>query len=283
VLGLAGTAPGLVLDVDGSVVVVLPGPPGELKRLWAAAIESPPVRAVFERAAAPERRVLRFYGVTESAVARAVAEAGGEDGDVEATICAHDGEIEVLLLGAGERLAAPLRGSLGAHLFAEDERPVEELILEAARARGLSLAVAESCTGGLVAARLTSVPGASDVFRGGVVAYENEVKADQLGVPEETLAAHGAVSAETAAAMASGARSAFAADVAVSTTGIAGPGGGTPDKPVGLVYLHVEGADAHESAEIRFNGDREAVRRRATTAALHLLRRLLAQSRRTGV
>jgi nicotinamide-nucleotide amidase len=283
VLGLAGTAPGLLLEVEGTVVVVLPGPPGELQRLWAKAVESPPVRAVFERAAAPERRVLRFYGVSESAVARAVAEAGGEDEAVEATICAHDGEIEVLLLGEGHRLAGLLRASLGAHLFAEHERPVEELILDAARACGLSVAVAESCTGGLVSARLTSIAGASDVFRGGVVAYENDVKAERLGVPEQILARHGAVSAETAAAMATGARTLFAADAAVSVTGIAGPGGGTPEKPVGLVYVHAQGPHGDERAEIRFSGDREAVRRRATTAALHLLRRLLARTSHTGV
>ena len=278
VLGLAGTAPGLVLETDGSVAILLPGPPGELRRLWAKAVEAPPVKVIFGRAQAPVRRILRFYGATESAVARALAEAGGEGEGVEATICAHDGEIEMLLLGEGERLAQPLRETLARHLFAEDERSVSEIVLQACRDRGLSLAAAESCTGGLVAARLTSVPGSSEVFRGGVVAYDDAVKVEQLGVPEEILAAHGAVSAETAEAMAAGARSAFEADVAVSTTGIAGPGGGTPEKPVGLVFLHADGPDGAKSLEIQFPGDREAVRRRATAAALHLVRRLLVQS-----
>ncbi|MGH2932531.1 MAG: competence/damage-inducible protein A [Gaiellaceae bacterium] len=277
VLGLAGTAPGLVLEVDGSVAIVLPGPPGELRRLWAMAVEAPPVKAVFDRAQAPARRVLRFYGVTESAVARALAEAGGE-GEVEVTICAHDGEIEMLLLGDGERLAQPLRETLSRHLFAEDERSVSELVLDACRVRGLSLAAAESCTGGLVAAGLTAVPGSSEVFRGGVVAYDDRVKVEQLGVAEEILAAHGAVSAETAEAMAAGARTTFGADVAVSVTGIAGPGGGTPEKPVGLVFLHAQGPDGDKRLEIQFPGDRDAVRRRATAAAHHLVRRLLAQS-----
>ena len=277
VLGLAGTAPGLVLEVDGSVAIVLPGPPGELRRLWAMAVEAAPVKAVFDRAEAPVRRVLRFYGVTESAVARALAEAGGE-GEVEVTICAHDGEIEMLLLGDGERLAQPLRETLARHLFAEDERSVSEIVLDACRARGLSLAAAESCTGGLVAAGLTAVPGSSEVFRGGVVAYDDRVKVEQLGVPEDILAAHGAVSAQTAEAMAAGARTTFGADVAVSITGIAGPGGGTPEKPVGLVFLHAQGPDGDKRLEIQFPGDREAVRRRATAAALHLVRRLLAQS-----
>jgi nicotinamide-nucleotide amidase len=278
VLGLAGTAPGLVLETDGSVAIVLPGPPGELRRLWAKAVEAAPVRAVFDRAEAPRRRVLRFYGVSESAVARAVAEAGGEPEGVEATICAHDGEIEMVLLGEGERLAQPLRETLGRHLFAEDERSVAAIVLEACRERRLSLAAAESCTGGLVAAQLTSVPGSSDVIRGGIIAYDDGVKMEQLGVPEGILAAHGAVSAETAEAMAAGALRAFGADVAVSVTGIAGPGGGSPEKPVGLVFLHAQGPDGEKSLEIQFSGDREAVRRRATATALHLVRRLLAQS-----
>jgi PncC family amidohydrolase len=152
-------------------------------------------------------------------------------------------------------------------------------VLDLARKRGLSLATAESCTGGLVAARLTSVPGASDVFRGGVVSYDDEVKHARLGVGEETLTMHGAVSAETAAEMSVGAREALDADVAVSTTGIAGPGGGTPEKPVGLVYLNASGPDRELTRELNLPGDREAVRRRATTAALHLLRELLTQIR----
>jgi nicotinamide-nucleotide amidase len=282
VLGLAGTAPGLVLEVDGSVAVVLPGPPGELRRLWARALEAEPVRSVLERTRAPRRHVLRLFGVSESAVARAIAEAGGEPEGVEATVCAHGGEIEVLLQGAGEGLADELRGSLAPYLFAEDERPVEELILETARAAGLTVGAAESCTGGLVAARLTSVPGASDVFRGGIVAYDNAVKVAQLGVSDETLAAHGAVSPETAAAMAAGARASLGADVAVSDTGIAGPGGGTPEKPVGLVYLHAQGPEGGEPLELRLHGGREQIRRRATVAALHLLRRLLTQNRDEG-
>ncbi|HET7857178.1 MAG TPA: competence/damage-inducible protein A [Gaiellaceae bacterium] len=282
VLGLAGTAPGLVLELNGSVAVVLPGPPGELRRLWERAVESEPVRGVFSRAQAPERRVLRFFGVSESAVARALVEAGGEPEGVEATVCAHAGEIEVLLQGEGEELAEALRASLAPYLFAEDERPVEELILEAARSAGLTVGTAESCTGGLVAAQLTRVPGSSDVFRGGIVAYENDVKLAQLGVPEETLASHGAVSAETAAAMAAGALATLGVDTAVSVTGIAGPDGGTVEKPVGLVYLHAKGPGGSDALELRLHGDREQIRRRATVAALHLLRRLLTQSRDEG-
>jgi nicotinamide-nucleotide amidase len=280
-LGLAGTAPGLVLEGGSAAVVVLPGPPRELQRLWPRALETAPVRAVLERARPPERRVLRFFGASESAVARALAEAGGDGDGVEATICARDFEIHVDLVvepGAGDRadeLETRLLPPVERYLFARDERGVEELVLGLCRERGLTLATAESCTGGLVAARLTGVAGSSDVFLGGLVAYADEVKRARLGVPAATIERHGAVSAETAAAMAAGAREALAADVAVSVTGIAGPGGGTPEKPVGLVYLHAAAPGGELAADFSLRGDRESIRRRATASALHLVRRLL--------
>jgi nicotinamide-nucleotide amidase len=285
VIGIAGTAPGLVLQGTSSAAVVLPGPPPELRRLWPSALESEPVRAVLARATVPERRVLRFYGASESSVARALAEAGGEGDGLTATVCARDFEIHVDLVSEedarerAEGLAVELRDRLREHLFAEDERPVEELVLDACRRQGLTLATAESCTGGLVAARLTSVPGSSEVFRGAVVAYADELKSAELGVPQELLARHGAVSAEVASAMAAGARERLQADVAVAVTGIAGPGGGTPNKPVGLVYLHAEGTDRRSGRELQLGGDRDAIRGRATAAALHLVRTLLSQSR----
>jgi nicotinamide-nucleotide amidase len=283
-LGLAGTAPGMVLDEAGAVVVVLPGPPAELARLWPVALETEPLRRLLARARPPGRRVLRFFGASESAVARALAEAGGDGNGVEATICARDFEIHVDLLveeGADARadeLAAALRAPLARYLFAEDERPVEELVLGLCHARGLTLVTAESSTGGLVAARITSVPGASQSFRGSVVAYADDVKQDELGVSEALLREHGAVSAETAAAMASGARARLQADVAIAVTGIAGPSGGTPEKPVGLVFLHAETPDASRGIEFGFPGDRESIRQRATVAALHLARRVLSQT-----
>jgi len=289
VIGIAGTAPGLVLGRDGSAVVVLPGPPPELRRLWPPALESEPVRAVLSRARVPERRALRFYGASESTVARALAEAGGEAEGLTATICAREFEIHVDLVAETEsreradRLAAALRERLGEYLFAEDERPVEELVLDAARELGLTLATAESCTGGLVAARLTSVPGSSDVFRGGIVAYANDVKAAQAAVPEELLERYSAVSAEVAQALAAGARERLGADVGIGVTGVAGPGGGTPEKPVGTVYLHAEGPRGRGLArQLDLPGDRPAVRGRATAASLHLARALLAQIRDEG-
>jgi competence/damage-inducible protein CinA-like protein len=278
VIGIAGTAPGLVVETGGALAVVLPGPPAELRRLWRAALDDDAVRGVLSRAESPRRTVLRTYGVSESAVAKALHEAGGEPEGVAATICAHDGEIWVELFGEADELADALRNELARFVFAEDERPVEELVLESARAGGLSLAVAESCTGGLVAARLTSIPGASDVFRGGVVAYDNEVKVGQLAVFEGVLREHGAVSAETAKAMAEGVCEALGADVGVADTGIAGPGGGSAEKPAGLVFLHAAGPGGELARELRLPGDRATVRRRSTAAALHLLRVLLTQS-----
>jgi nicotinamide-nucleotide amidase len=284
-LGLAGTAPGLVLEANGCVAVVLPGPPRELRRLWPRALETEAVRQVVDRAPARGRAVLRFFGTPESAVALALAEAGGDGNGVEATICAREFEIHVDLVvdpGAETRatvLADSLRSALGGYLFSEDERSVAEIVLDLCRSRGFTLATAESCTGGLVAARLTSVPGSSDVFLGSVVAYADAVKEEGLGVPKEILERHGAVSAEAAAAMAQGARERLGADVAVAVTGVAGPGGGTEQKPVGLVFVHALGPDGEHARRTELPGDREMVRGRATAAALHLVRRLLERPR----
>jgi nicotinamide-nucleotide amidase len=284
VVGIAGTAPALVLEVGTCVAVALPGPPRELQELWARALATEPLRRLLARATVPARRVLRFYGVGESAVAEALAEAGGDGDGVEVTICARDFEIHMdLIVGAGaearaEELEAQIVASLDNYLFGRTEAPIEEVVLELCRARGLTLATAESCTGGLVAVRITSVPGSSDVFVGGIVSYANDVKAAELGVPEEVLREHGAVSPETAAAMADGVRERLHADVGVAVTGIAGPGGGTADKPVGLVYAHAVGPDgARRAAELNFPGDRETIRSRATVATLHLVRKLVTE------
>ena len=284
-LGLAGTAPGLVVEANGTPVVILPGPPAELQRLWPKALETELVRGVLDRGRPPLRRTLRLFGPGESQVAKAFGEAGGDGGGLEVTICARDFEVHVDFVAepqAEERLLAletKLVAELGDWVYSTDGRTVEELVLDRCRERGLTLATAESCTGGLIAARLTAVSGASDVLRVGIVSYANEAKVDQLGVPEELLERHGAVSAEVAAAMARGARERLGVDVAVSVTGVAGPGGGTAEKPVGLVYYHAETPDGSRGATFSFPGDRDSIRRRSVVAALHLVRRLLEQSR----
>ena len=231
--------------------------------------------------------MLRFYGASESAVAKALADAGGDGDGVEATICARDFEIHVDLLfepGAEARVRrrssgrSPSRSAQ--YLFARDERPVEELVLDLCRARGWSLATAESCTGGLVAARLTSVPGASDVFQGAVVAYANAVKEAQLGVAPSTLAEHGAVSAETAAA--DGRRRTGAARSRRRGRRHRYRRAGRRDPGEARRARLPARRDARRRArgiEFSFPSDRETIRSRATVAALHLLRRLLSQDR----
>jgi len=288
-LGLAGTAPGLVVDAHGTPVVVLPGPPSELQRLWPKALEVDPVRRVLDRGTPPLRRTLRLFGPGESQVAQAFQEAGGDGDGLEVTICARDFEIHVDLVAepaAEERMAAleaALAERLGPFLYSTDGRSVEELVLDRCRERSLHLATAESCTGGLIAARLTSLPGSTDVIVGGIVSYANEVKIEQLGVAPELIEQHGAVSAEVAEAMARGARERLGVDVAVSVTGVAGPGGGTEDKPVGLVYFHAETPDGGHGSHFNFPGDRDSIRRRSVVASLHLVRRLLEQSRDKAV
>jgi nicotinamide-nucleotide amidase len=285
VVGLAGTAPALVVPAGSCIAVLLPGPPRELTALWPPALETDAVRGVLARVpAGVARRSLRFFGVSESAVAQALADAGGDGHGVEATICAHDLEIHVDLVVApdagarAEALLDGLTGRLGESVYARDEAsPVEAIVLRLCRERGLTLAAGESCTGGMVAERLTSVPGSSDVFLGAVVAYANAVKTRKLGVPERVLAEHGAVSAETAAAMAAGARERLGADVGVAVTGVAGPGGGTTEKPVGLVYVHAAGPGSELAVHGSYGNDRETVRRRATAVALHLARKLVTE------
>jgi nicotinamide-nucleotide amidase len=285
-LGLAGTAPAVLVEhADGRAAIALPGPPAELRRLWPNAVAHPAVQRILARAHPPVRRSLRFFGPTESAVARVLDEAGGEGEGVEATVCARDLEIHVDLVvqrggeNAAEVLADALRTAFPGDLFArDDERPVERIVVDLCRELGLSLATAESCTGGLLGARLTDVPGASDVFVGGIIAYANDVKQKRLGVPAALLREHGAVSAEVAAAMAAGARAKLGADLAVADTGIAGPTGGTPEKPVGLVYVAVEGPEGALTRRFQLPGDREAVRARTTALALHMARRFLTRS-----
>lgn len=283
-IGLAGTAPGVLLPHGERVAIALPGPPHELQRLWPGAVEHPAFQRLLERVRPRRHRVLRFFGPSESSVARAIDGAGGEGGGVEVTVCARALEIHVDLFveDEGEARAVALERALldefGVQLFAEDERPLEELVLALCRARGLTIATAESCTGGLVGGRLTEAAGSSDVFLGGVVAYANAVKEARLDVPAALLAAHGAVSAEVAEAMARGVRQAIGTDVGLAVTGVAGPGGGSEEKPVGLVFVHVDTPDASVGRRLQLPGDRAAIRERAIVTVLHLLRDTLSRS-----
>jgi nicotinamide-nucleotide amidase len=280
-----GTAPGLVVPADGCIVVVLPGPPRELRPMWPRAVESRPVRAILARATPLLAYTVRMFGIPESEIAKSLREieAGGVELDaVEITTCLRRGEIEVDVRYRAE--AAPVAEAVRAglvdrharHLFSLDGETIDDQL--ARLLQGRRLALAESCSGGLLAARITDLPGASAYFAGGVVSYSNEAKADMLGVDPALIEAHGAVSAEVAEAMSRGALERFDADVAVSITGIAGPDGGSEEKPVGYVCFDARLADGTAIArDPVIPGGREDVRERSALVAMHLLRTLLGE------
>ena len=284
-----GTAPGLwVEDARGRVVVLLPGVPREMRGLL---VEEVLPRLVARQGA--ERRVvlsrtLRTTGIAESALAERVGPIEPEIAPLTlAYLPSVDGvDLRVTAWGlaprdAEARLAAVverLRAAVGEHGYGEDGADLAAVVLDALRQGRHRLGVAESCTGGMVAERVTNIPGASATFIGGVVAYADVVKTAALKVPIETLEAHGAVSEETVCAMAEGAQRLFSADCTLAVTGIAGPGGGTPEKPVGTVWLAARVHTAARAVRRVFPGDRDEIRRRAAQAALDLLRRQLADA-----
>jgi nicotinamide-nucleotide amidase len=278
----AGTAPGLVVPTDGPVVIVLPGPPRELQAMWPEAMARRPVREVLDRAGTYLTASVRLFGIPESEIAKSLREIGAETdlSPLEITTCLRRGELEVDVRfrpgaeEACERLVEGLVARHGSFVFSRDGSTIDEQVAELLRGRRIGLA--ESCTGGLLAARLTELPGASGYVAGGVIAYSNDAKRDLLGVPPGMLDKAGAVSPETAQAMATGAMDRFAADVGVGITGIAGPDGGTREKPVGYVCICVRDASGRTIArDPVIPGDRAEIRDRATTVAMHLLERLL--------
>lgn len=282
-----GTAPGLWLeDAAGRTAILLPGVPREMRGLLHEEVLPRLGRRVAGGARVVRSRTVRTTGVAESAVGDRV---GLLEPDLAPLTLAYlpsvDG-VDLRLTAwdlpadeADARLAAGvarLRDAMPEHCYGEDDADLAAVVLDELRVREATLAVAESCTGGLVAARLTAVPGASRVFVGGEVAYADAVKIGRLAVPAELLAAHGAVSEPVARAMAAGARTAFGARAALGVTGIAGPAGGTPEKPVGTVWLAAQWGDAARAVRVVFGGERDEIRARAAQGALNLLRRLLA-------
>ncbi|MFI5027578.1 MAG: competence/damage-inducible protein A [Solirubrobacterales bacterium] len=278
-----GTAPGLVVPNGGRVVLVLPGPPRELQPMWPAALETPEVRAVLDRATPLHSYTLRMFGIPESEIAkslREMEEEGVKLPEVEITTCLRRGEIEidVRYREEAEATAQAVRVGLAerhpAQLFSEDGETIDSQV--AKLLSGHRLGLAESCSGGLLAVRITHLPGASGYMAGSVVAYSNEAKTELLGVDPALIEAHGAVSPEVAEAMARGALARFGADVAVSITGIAGPDGGSEEKPVGYVCFNARLADGTSIArEPVIPGGREDIRERSALVGLHLLRLLL--------
>jgi nicotinamide-nucleotide amidase len=282
VIDPVGTAPGVVVP-GRPVVVVLPGPPRELQPMWRVAAGMEVVDEALAGRTRYAQDTMRLFGIPESAIAETLRVAEGEiDGfdRLEITTCLRRGEVEVVTRRepAGEEAYSALvdlvRERHDHHLFSVDGSTIDEQVV--ALLAGRWIATAESCTAGLLAARLTERPGSSEYVAGGVVAYANEAKSELLGVDPALIERFGAVSVEVAEAMAEGALRRFEADTAVSVTGIAGPGGGTEDKPVGTVCWSVKLADGGSlTRSALVPGDRADIRDRSTTVAMHLLRRVL--------
>ena len=278
-----GTAPGLVVPGAGSVVVVLPGPPRELQPMWPVALETEPVRELLGRATPLRGYTLRMFGVPESEIAkslREMEEGGIELETVEITTCLRRGEIEIDVryrdeqAPVAEQVKAGLAERHRQHLFSLDGETIDAQV--AKLLKGHRLGLAESCSGGLMAARITNLPGASEYMRGGIVAYTYEAKEELLGVDGQLLKEKGAVSPEVAEAMAIGALERFGADVAVSITGIAGPSGGSEEKPIGYVCFNARLADGTSIArDPVIPGGRDDIRERSALVGMHLLRILL--------
>jgi len=283
----AGTAPGLVVPPPdgrgGPTVVVMPGPPREIHDMWPVAVETPAFQAAVAGRTVYEERMLRLFGIPESEIAetlRMAEESVAGFSDVEITTCLRRGELEVSARYEPEAAAAwtaiedLIAKRYPQALYSRDGSKIDDQVAELLK--GHWFAAAESCTGGLLTARLTERPGSSAYVAGGVVSYSNEAKAELLGVDPGLIEAHGAVSPEVAEAMADGALARFSADIAVSITGVAGPDGGTEAKPVGYVCWCVKRSNGEKLArDVRIPGDRGEIRDRSTTVAMHLLRRAL--------
>ena len=277
-----GTAPGVVVP-GKPTVIVLPGPPRELQPLWHTAVETPAAQQAIAGRTIYRQQTIRMFGLPESGLAETLRGAEtsipGFDA-LEITTCLRRGEIEMVTRYEPDaaqvytELTQLLRDQHGQQIYSEDGSHIDDLVAQSLSGR--RIATAESCTAGLLAARLTDRPGSSDYVMGGVVSYSNEAKAQLLGVDPALIETHGAVSEPVAEAMAAGALERFGADTAVAITGIAGPGGGTEEKPVGTVCFTVKLADGPtDTRTLRLPGNRSDIRERSTTVAMHLLHRAL--------
>ncbi len=269
-----GSAPGLWHEVGDVAVILVPGVPSEMRRMW-----SDSVREMLRPrlgGQAPARIRLRVLRTAESTLAQRVVKAVDAHDGIEVAFCVHDFGVDVLAVGSSPdqdltSVRDELKHMIGDRIYAEEGVSLPDVILDSLRSRGETLAAAESCTGGLLSKVMTDAPGSSDVFVGAVVAYSNAVKTNQLGVPAVLVQEHGAVSEPVALAMARGVRDRLDADWGVSITGVAGPGGGTEDKPVGTVWLGLSHSQGERALELRLPGDRDQNRQWAVGSALGLL------------
>jgi nicotinamide-nucleotide amidase len=262
-------------------VIVLPGPPRELQGMWPAVLADPLVRAVLDGTDELRQRTIRLWGTPESELAATLRAHDAKLAGLEITTCLRDGELEIVTRyrpdaqTAYDAFDAIIADEYRETVFSRDGRTVDDIVAQTLLAGGLTIATAESCTGGLLAGRLTDRPGSSAYVIGGLVVYSNEMKQQLAGVPADLLERVGAVSAEVAVALADGVRTGLGTDVGVGITGVAGPDGGTADKPVGLVHLCASSAERRVPRRVQLPGGRADVRKRAVVLALHMLRELL--------
>jgi len=278
-----GTAPGTLIEKDNKIIAMLPGPPHELYVMFEEALLPLLLKKAGGRTFTSSK-VFKLTGISESSVQDLVKDLGGQ-GNPSITYLARPGEVQVRVTALAQskeqaeemvaELSEKVRRRLDDYVFSCDEEAVEYAVGKLLLKTGMSLSVAESCTGGLIGARLTDVPGSSEYFMGGVVVYSNELKQSLLGVPPEIIEQYGAVSRQTAVAMAEGVRNLARTSLGLAVTGIAGPGGATPAKPRGLVYISLASADGTSWKEFRFPGERSAVRRGTVNAALNMVRNYL--------
>lgn len=279
-----GTAPGAMIKQNGKIMVILPGPPFELRPMFDNHVWPELVQLVGPDSQRLNGRVLKVLGMGESAIEEVLGDLMARS-DFSMTLLAKRAELHIrlvvrssdpmqasLILDAAEK---EIRGRLGIRVFARDDESMVGIVGQMLREKGLRLASAESCTGGLLGAVLTQEPGSSDFYQGGIISYANSAKEDLLGVQRQTLQVFGAVSAEAAKEMASGVRSRLGTDLGLATTGIAGPGGSSKTKPAGLVYIGLAATDGAYAKEFQFYGGRESVRQLTTMAALDLVRQYM--------
>jgi nicotinamide-nucleotide amidase len=278
-----GSAPGLYLraninpQIQSPHLFLLPGPPRELQPMFRTFV-IPILRSIVPDSALIERRLYKIADKGESLVEEAIGDRVLAIPDVELGYCARPGEVDVRIVGkakAIEQADIIIRSTLGPSIFSAADETLEEVIVKLLAQRNQTLAVAESCTGGLLANRITNVPGASTVFLAGYVCYANQAKIDMLNIDSHLIETHGAVSEQVARALAGHARGCARSDYALATTGVAGPGGGSPEKPVGTVHIALTAPDETIAKKLFFPTDRETFKQIATQAALELLRRKL--------
>jgi nicotinamide-nucleotide amidase len=276
-----GTAPGMLITEGKCTVVLLPGPPREMKPIFEVSVAPVLKRRVGDKLIL--RRTLSIFGLTESATDELAAPIYTRYRNPSTTILFKDGQIELHLTAHArsegeavkllDELAERLDGVLGEYIFSRNNETLEEVVGQSLKRRGYTLATAESCTGGLLAGRITDAPGSSEYFLEGVVSYSNEAKVDLLGVPKKLINTHGAVSEQVAGAMAAGIRKRAGSTFGIGVTGIAGPGGGSDEKPVGLVYIALADDSQTTTRKFIFPGDRQFIRMLSVNAALDMVRR----------